>query len=110
MRYIHAMLSKYTDPRMRSPWKLLLGMLCIALILVCGTLSVTHAHADGRTHADCSLCITAHTVVQASATPAQVFAPHAFTEIEVVCLSFQPQVSSDFSLFSRPPPADSLRS
>jgi hypothetical protein len=110
LRYIREMLSKYTEPRMRSPWKLLLGLLCIALILVCGTISVTHTHADGRAHADCSLCITAHTVVQASAPPAPVFAPHVFIEIEAVYLPTQPQILSYFSLFSRPPPADSPRS
>jgi len=109
-RYICAMLSKYTTPHMRSPWRLLLGVLCISLILVVGTLSVTHSHVDGKVHSDCSLCVTAHAAVHNAAPPPQIFLSQVFTEFEASGPVARPQSAPQFALFSRPPPADANRS
>jgi hypothetical protein len=100
------MLGKYTTSHMRSPWRLLLGVLCISLIVLGGTLSVTHTHArEDVSHADCGLCVAAHMAVDVAAVPAELFVFHVFTEVEaprpVTRLPFVPE----FALFSRPPPA-----
>jgi hypothetical protein len=109
-RYSCAMLSKYATPQVRTPWRLLLGVLCISLILVVGTLSVTHTHADGKVHSECSLCITAHLAVHVSAPPPQIFLSQVFTEFEAARPVARPQSAPLFALFSRPPPADANRS
>lgn len=51
----------------RGPWRswvAVLGIVCIALVLLTGILRVTHSHPNGRIDPDCSLCMTAHTVAQ----------------------------------------------
>jgi hypothetical protein len=105
------MLGKYTTSQMRSPWRTLLGVLCIALIMVGGIVSVTHTHSQQETsHQDCGLCVTAHMAVQISVTVTQVSVAQVFIRVEasrpVASHEFTPQ----FALFSRPPPADSTRS
>lgn len=110
-RNIHrAKLSRFTTSPMRPPWRLLVGALCIALILVSGTLSVTHSHPDGSVHPDCSLCITAHAAVHISAPPAQILVTCVFIGIEAPDPIARPQSDLQFALFSRPPPPDSNRS
>ena len=47
-------------------WVSILGILCIALVLTTGILSVTHSHPSGQIDHDCALCFTAHQVVQIS--------------------------------------------
>ena len=85
-------------------------MLCISLILVVGTLSVTHSHVDGKVHSECSLCVTAHTAVHNAAPPPQIFLSQVFTELEASGPVARPQSAPQFALFSRPPPADANRS
>lgn len=48
----------------RRSWVALLGIACIALVLVTSIIRVTHHHANGRIDPDCALCMTAHTVAQ----------------------------------------------
>jgi hypothetical protein len=101
------MLGKYTTSRSRSPWRVLLGVLCIALIMIGGVVSVTHTHSqDEISHQDCGLCVTAHMAVQVAVTVTQVCVAQVFTRVE----AFRPIASHDFApqfaLFSRPPPAD----
>ena len=106
----HAKLSDYTTSPMRAPWRLLVGALCIALILVSGTLSVSHSHPDGNVHSDCSLCVTAHAAVQISVPPAEIAVVCVFIAVETPESIARPQSNLQFALFSRPPPADSNRS
>src|ERR1039457_342768 len=69
LRYIHGMLGKYATSQMRSPWRVLLGVLCIALIMVGGIVAVTHTHSQREiSHQDCGLCVTAHMAVQVAVT------------------------------------------
>jgi hypothetical protein len=102
--------SVFPRPHTRPPWRLLLGVLCISLILVAGILSVTHTHSDGRVHSDCGLCVTAHASVHVSAPPPQILISHVYIEIEASRPVARPQSAPQFALFSRPPPADSNRS
>ncbi|MGB9030789.1 MAG: hypothetical protein WCC27_11770 [Acidobacteriaceae bacterium] len=45
-------------------WVSILGILCIALVLTTGILSVTHSHPSGQIDHDCALCFTAHQAIQ----------------------------------------------
>jgi hypothetical protein len=91
---------------MRSPWRLLLGMLCIALVLLGGTLSVTHSHADGIVHGDCGLCITAHSVVPATVPTVHLPVARVLTTVETAVASIPFRRLSTFALFIRPPPVN----
>jgi hypothetical protein len=100
------MLGKTTTSHMRSPGRVLLGVLCIALVMIGGIVSVTHTHSQRETtHQDCGLCVTAHMAVQIAVTVTQVCVAQVFTRVEasrpVAAHDFTPQ----FALFSRPPPA-----
>src|SRR5271154_493663 len=100
------MLGKPTTSQRQSPWRLLLGVLCISLVLLGGVLSGAHTHAQGDiSHADCALCVVAHTAVQVAPPPPLVVVVQVFTKVEafhpIARLQFIPQ----FSLYSRPPPA-----
>jgi hypothetical protein len=103
------MLGKFTT--LKSPWRVLLGVLCISLVMLGGILSVTHSHSHSEvSHQDCGLCVTAHMAVQVAVSVTHVFVSEVFTRIE----ASQPLASHDFTpqfaLFSRPPPADLNRS
>jgi hypothetical protein len=106
LRYIREMTGKTTLSRPRSPWRILLGVLCIALIMVGGVVAATHTHSQREiSHQDCGLCVTAHMAVQIAVTVTQVCVAQVFTRVEashpVASHDFTPQ----FALFSRPPPA-----
>jgi hypothetical protein len=103
------MLAKFTTSR--SPWRILLGALCISLVMLGGLLSATHSHTGSEvSHQDCGLCVTAHMAVQVAVSVTHVFVSEVFARAEVS----QPLASHDFTpqfaLFSRPPPADLNRS
>jgi hypothetical protein len=92
---------------MRSPWRVLLGVLCISLVMLGGVVSATHTHSDGNgSHQDCGLCVTAHMAIQVAVSVTHVFVSEVFTRVE----SSNPIASHNFAphfpLFSRPPPAD----
>ena len=92
--------------REKSPWRLLLALLCILLVAVAGTAQVTHTHADGAdTHADCSLCAAAHVTVQIVQTPAPVPTVAVIAVLESLPSAVVPTAFSTFALFTRPPPA-----
>ncbi len=83
-----------------------LGFLCCALITLGGIVQVAHAHADGQAvQSDCALCQTAHLAVQA-AVPQSL--PRSVFVAARVSTALQPrraQFFFVFSLFTRPPPA-----
>ena len=96
---------------MRSRWQLLVGVLCIALIMVGGVVAATHSHSDGEvTHQDCGLCVTAHMAIQVAVSVTQVCVAQVFTQVEVSNPAPSFQFAPQFALFSRPPPADLNRS
>jgi hypothetical protein len=102
------MVGKYTASHVRSPWKVFLGVLCIALVVVGGVLYVSHSHTDGKAHhPDCGLCVSSRMAVTVSAPPPQLILVHDSTYVEVPRPVARLHLSPEFALFSRPPPADS---
>ena len=88
-----------------------LGFFCCALITLGGIVQVGHAHADSQAvRSDCALCHTAHLVVQPSVPqplPRTVF---VVTSISTALQPIHSQFSFVFSLFTRPPPAQTANS
>ena len=88
-----------------------LGFFCCALITLGGIVQVGHTHADGQAvQSDCALCHTAHLVVQPSVPqplPRTVF---VVARISTVLQPIRSQFFFVFSLFTRPPPAQTANS
>jgi hypothetical protein len=97
-------------PKTRSSkrWGVLLSLLCIALVILGGTLQVAHTHPGGDlSHADCSLCATAHVVAQVVSHPVPLPATLTITDAPSVKATSRQARLSIFALFTRPPPAAS---
>ena len=91
----------------QSPWKLLLALLCIALVFVCGTVQAVHVHPDGDiSHADCPLCAIAHVSVQIAEQTASLHFTPVVSAVEAFLPPVRSRTLSIFALFTRPPPAD----
>jgi hypothetical protein len=91
----------------QSPWKLILALLCISLVIACGTIQAVHVHPNGEiSRADCPLCATAHVAIQIIQPPASLHVAPVVAIVE----TFLPVVPSrnilTFALFTRPPPVD----
>jgi hypothetical protein len=80
-------------------------VLCGLLIAFSTTIRIAHAHDQGKSHSDCSLCLMAHAGI-APQTPAvvPVAAEHA-AEVEIPRAD-APRDSFIFSFYTRPPPAE----
>ena len=88
-----------------SPWRVLLALVCVLLVVVAGTVQVAHSHADGAvTHADCSLCAAAHISVNLVQTPVEAPPVAVVTALEAEPPAVLPIALSTFALFTRPPP------
>ena len=86
-------------------WQLMVGLLCIALVVLAGTLASSHGHEQGNVaHADCGLCATAHVSVQVE-TPV-LLGPMVplFTRVETGVPPVRPRNLARFALYIRPPP------
>src|SRR5258708_2864664 len=93
---------------MRGAWGLLLTLLCICLVVACGTIQVVHVHPPGDiSHSDCALCATAHLSVQLAEMPVTLHhvAP-VVSAVEAFVAPTPTQTISTFALFTRPPPVD----
>lgn len=114
---IHSLLAKSSyncDMSARVPKQPLhlslriVGIVCVALVLLAGMLSLTHSHSDGAPQNDCGLCTTAHVVVKASQAVTQIATRLSFTRLAASVVVTPPRPRpSDFSLFTRPPPVAS---
>ena len=105
------MMGRYSASHPRAPWRIFLSVLCISLLMLGGVVSATHSHArEDVSHQDCGLCVTAHMAVQVAVTVTQVCVAQVFTRVETSNPVAQPQVTPQFALFSRPPPAGLNRS
>jgi hypothetical protein len=94
--------------KMQSTWRLLLALLCISLIIACGTIQAVHVHPQGDiSHSDCALCATAHLGVQVADGPVTLLhiAP-VVSFVESFVAPTPAQTLSTFALFTRPPPVD----
>ena len=98
------MLYSRPSPSAHRPWKVLLALLCIVLVIATATAELTHSHADGE-HADCALCVAAHVVPQITTAPALLI---LFARVAAVVLAARVLAlakATIFALFTRPPPA-----
>jgi hypothetical protein len=93
--------------RARSSWIALIGMVCVALVLMVGIVQVVHSHPSGHPDPDCALCVTAHQAIQVvalitldiSSQPVEHVSPEPDIQL--------PSRSFFFRLDCRPPPAES---
>jgi hypothetical protein len=95
---------------MHGAWRLLLSLLCISLVIACGTIQAVHVHPQGDiSHSDCALCATAHVSVQLAETSLTLHpvAP-VLSAVEAFVAPTLTQTLSTFALFTRPPPVDSV--
>lgn len=96
--------------KVQSAWRLLLALLCISLVIACGTIQVVHVHPQGDiSHSDCPLCATAHIGVQvAEPPPVVLYVAPVVSLVEALIPLTLPQDFLTFALFTRPPPVDSV--
>jgi hypothetical protein len=100
---------KGSNSTRQTPWKLFLALLCIGLVLACGTIQAVHVHPDGDiSHADCPLCATAHVAVQVVVPPVTLHIAPVVEMVEALIPALRPKALSIFALFTRPPPADAV--
>jgi hypothetical protein len=102
-------LSPWPRPKMQSSWRLILALLCVFLVVATGTIQVVHAHPVGDiSHADCSLCATAHVTVQVVEPPVTLFVTAVVMDVEAFVPLMRIRTFFTFALFTRPPPADTV--
>ena len=97
-------------PKAQSSWRLVLALLCISLVVACGTIQAVHVHPQGDiSHSDCALCVTAHLGVQVADLPVTLLhiAP-VISFVEAFVAPAPTQNLSTFALFTRPPPVDAV--
>ncbi|HXB61730.1 MAG TPA: hypothetical protein VNU94_02615 [Acidobacteriaceae bacterium] len=97
--------SSTASPFALGPWRTLLALLCIVLVMATATVELTHHHADGGEHGDCALCVVAHVVIQTVTAPALIA---LFTRLAAVVLAARVLAlakATIFVHFTRPPPA-----
>ena len=80
------------------------GVLCVALVCVMGTVQATHSHPENSTasHHACTICATAHAVN----TQTVAFAPVlAAASLAILVAEVSPIFRPAIAQFIRPPPA-----
>jgi hypothetical protein len=97
------MIGGKSSPRLAR--RVLVGIFCIALLLLGTSVQVAHTHADGQAaHADCSLCLSAHHSIEPTVSQS-VMVTQTVSRAEAV--EVQPDLKFRFvafSLWNRPPP------
>lgn len=91
----------------RLGWASVLGILCIALVMMSGMAQAAHFHASGTIDHDCALCVAAHSA--AHAAPA-ITLHLSGVQVAVVASArrlHMPCRAVFFRLNSRPPPEGS---
>jgi hypothetical protein len=99
------MAALYARPRSRS-WLALLGLVCIALVLTSSIVQVAHNHASGQPDHDCSLCVTAHQVIQIAPSVHLAMASLRLAAVAAEPVLALPHRQFFYKLSCRPPPAD----
>jgi hypothetical protein len=95
-----------TEGRRSSTARLLLGVLCILLVLLGGTLEAVHSHPGlDASHPDCALCATAHVVAQVVAAPSLPAVAMLVEAVSHLAPFSTAWARSIFDLFTRPPPS-----
>jgi hypothetical protein len=93
--------------RARSSWIALVGIVCVALVLMIGIVQVVHSHPSGHPDPDCALCVTAHQAVQVVALITLNISSQTVEHISLEPDLQLPRSSFFFRLDCRPPPAES---
>ena len=99
------MRARTSSPRVKLSLLSLLGIVCVGLVLLTGVVQVSHSHASGQPDHDCSLCITAHHVIQVVAV---ITLDPIKQRVVVLVPEFtldRPTLFLASELSSRPPPA-----
>ncbi|HTX74558.1 MAG TPA: hypothetical protein VMD29_00040 [Terracidiphilus sp.] len=86
----------------------LLGIVCVALVLLTGILQVTHTHANGQIDHDCSLCVTAHTAVHIVVAVTLVISSRPIARYVAETFTPLPRQRFVLKLANRPPPVPAL--
>ena len=103
------MVRRRSNTKTQSTWKLLLALLCVVLVIACGTIQAIHVHPDADlSHADCPLCATAHVAVQAIEPPVTLHVAPVVSMVEAYLPTIPSRTLTTFALFTRPPPVDAL--
>jgi len=81
------------------------GVLCIALVCVMGTVQATHSHSENSatSHHTCSICATAHAGVSTQTVAAAPVL--ASTALAILVAEVSPIFRPVTTQFIRPPPA-----
>ncbi len=99
------MLSLRSKSTALGRWQILLSVLCVVLVLVSGTLSVTHSHGNAiDDHGTCSLCVSAHAVAQIASSPVEVVTFLAYELLVAPTPIIRPRTVVSTAYFTRPPP------
>jgi len=85
-------------------WVSILGIVCVALVLLTGVLQVTHTHANGQPDHDCSLCVSAHHVAQVVVVVALTLCFHTVARFLAEGFTPIPRQRFVLKLANRPPP------
>jgi hypothetical protein len=93
--------------RTRSSWVALLGIVCVALVLMVGIVQVVHSHPSGHPDPDCALCVTAHQAIQVVALITLNVSSQPVEHVSLEPDLQLPRRSFFFRLDCRPPPAES---
>ncbi len=112
LRYIRfSVFISGSKSKMQRSWRLLLALLCISLVIACGTIQAVHVHPQGDiSHSDCPLCATAHVGVQVAEQPVVLHVAPVVSVVEAVVAPTLIQSLSTFALFTRPPPVSAVLS
>ena len=105
MRFFSSRLRARSSPT--PSWPALLGIVCIALVVMIGIVQVAHSHPSGHPDPDCSLCVTAHQAVQAVALITLLVSIQRVEHVRPELKLEIPRRSFFFRLDCRPPPAES---
>ena len=110
LRYIKTIVySVRSRPKQRGVGTIVLALLCVLLVVACGTLQLVHVHPDGDvSHADCALCATAHLTVQVVQPAVTLFVAPIVSPLETAAPIVRNTTLSTFALYTRPPPDDAV--
>jgi hypothetical protein len=93
--------------RPRLGWASVLGILCIALVLMSGMAQAAHFHASGTIDHDCALCVAAHQATHAAPAITLDLSSRPVASLPKASRLVRPRSEVFFRLNSRPPPEGS---
>ena len=81
-----------------------LGILCIALVLLTGVVHVAHFHPNSQNDPDCALCVTAHQALQVVAIAVVILCSQRVVHRIAERVEPAPRQRFVLKLANRPPP------